>query len=103
MKLFEYIERISLLHKLINEKRTGCPEKLAKRLNISKGRVYQLIEELRNKDVPIAYSRMLGTYYYTRPYEISIFLSLKPLSVEEKVNINAGWAGYYNFKLSCSL
>lgn len=103
MKLFEYIERINLLHKLISERRTGCPEKLAKRLGISKGRVYQLIEELRIKNVPIAYSRLLETYYYTVEYEISVSLSLRPLSTEEMVNATAGFATHNNLQLFYSL
>lgn len=103
MKLFEYIDRINLLHKLIKERRTGCPEKLAKRLSISKGRIYQLIEELRMKHVPIAYSRTLETYYYTSDYEINISLSLKPLSAEELVNTNAGLTIYHNLKFFRSL
>ncbi|WAC41495.1 hypothetical protein [Pedobacter sp. SL55] len=103
MKLFEYIERINLLHKLISERRTGCPEKLAKRLGISKGRVYQLVEELRMKNVPITYSRKLETYYYTNEYEINISLSLRPLSNEEMANTNAGWRIDHTYKLFCSL
>ncbi|WP_198659581.1 hypothetical protein, partial [Nubsella zeaxanthinifaciens] len=49
MKLFEYIERINLLHKLINERRTGTPARLAKRLNISTSRLYVILDELKLK------------------------------------------------------
>lgn len=103
MKLFEYIERINLLHKLIKEKRTGCPRQLAKRLHISKGRVYQLIEELRLREAPIAYSRTLETYYYTTDYEINITFSLRPLTNTEMLNTNAGFAIDYNLQLFYSL
>ena len=91
MKLIEYTERINLLNKLINEKRTGCPEKLSKRLKISKGRLYQLIEELRLLGAPICYSRNLETYFYANEFEIIAHLSLKPLNAAELIKTNAGF------------
>ncbi|RDC57310.1 HTH domain-containing protein [Pedobacter chinensis] len=103
MKIFEYIDRINLLHKLIKERKTGTPEKLAKRLNISKGRLYQLIEELRLMEVPIAYSRSFETYYYTLDYEISASLSLKNLSASDMLKINAGLKLEHEFQLFYSL
>ena len=47
MKIFEYIDRINLLHKLIKERRTGTPENLAKRLLISPSRLYVILDELK--------------------------------------------------------
>lgn len=91
MKLIEYVERINLLHRLIDERRTGCPEKLAKRLKISKGRLYQFIEELRLLGVPICYSRNLETYYYEVEFEIAANLSFRPLNTAESRKINAGF------------
>jgi len=90
MKLFEFIDRINLLHKLMSEQRTGTPEILAKRLGISKGRLFQIIEELRLMEAPIAYSRHTETYYYTAQFEIIAKLSIVPLSKAELVQTNGG-------------
>lgn len=90
MKLFDYIDRMNLLHKLIKEKRTGTPTELAKRLRISKGRANQIIDELRTMGVPVVYSRNLKTYYYESEFEIIAKLSLIPLSEDDMVNKGAG-------------
>ncbi|SHL81474.1 hypothetical protein [Chryseobacterium polytrichastri] len=102
MKLFEYIDRINLLHKLINEQRTGTPEILAKRLGISKIRCYQIIEELRLMEAPIAYSRQTGSYYYTAQFEIIAKLTIVSLSKAELVHTNGG-IGENKFDLFCLL
>jgi predicted DNA-binding transcriptional regulator YafY len=92
MKLFEYIERINLLHKLIKDRKTGNPEKFAKRLGISTVRLYQMIEELKIMQAPICYSKKDKTYYYCRNFEISAKLTFTPLDDDELINLNAGFS-----------
>ncbi|SOD19878.1 DNA-binding protein [Pedobacter xixiisoli] len=91
MKLFEYIERINLLHKLIKERRTGCPDKFAQKLGVSTIRLYQLIEELKIMQVPICYSKKDKTYYYQFDYEIAAQLTFRPIDAKELAEINAGY------------
>jgi predicted DNA-binding transcriptional regulator YafY len=94
MKIFEYIDRINLLHKLIKEKRTGTPEELAKRVSLSKSRLCRVIEDLKLKGVPVAYSRQSQTYYYTNNYKMHINLEFMPLDSEDAKEINGGcWQG----------
>ncbi|QNL52060.1 HTH domain-containing protein [Olivibacter sp. SDN3] len=90
MKLFMYIDRVNRLHQLIKRKRTGTPEELAERLNLSVSRIYQIIEELKLMEVPIAYSRTFRSYYYTSAYEILIDVQLRPLNNQEYHNTNGG-------------
>lgn len=86
-----YIDRVNQLHKLIRLKCTGTPEKLATRLNLSVSRLYQIIEELKLMEVPIAYSRTIQSYYYTSEYEIAIDVKLRPLDEHEYVLTGGGW------------
>lgn len=90
MKLFMYIDRVNRLHELIKRKSTGKPETLAKKLNLSVSRVYQIIEELKLMQVPIAYSRTLQSYYYTNDYEVSIDVQLRPLEEKEHYQTSGG-------------
>lgn len=83
MKLLEQIERINRLHELIKHRRTGTPAQLAQRLNLSTSMVYKLIDELKLRDVPIVYSRQLGTYYYSRSFQMKISIDFKTLTEEE--------------------
>lgn len=84
MKIFMYIDRLNLLHKLIMQKRTGTPEELATRLRISSSRLYCILDEMKGYDAPIAYSRQLRTYYYTDPFELSISVEIRVLDYEEQ-------------------
>jgi predicted DNA-binding transcriptional regulator YafY len=83
MKLLEQIERINRLHELIKHRRTGTPAQLGQRLNLSTSMVYKLIDELKLRDVPIVYSRQLGTYYYSRSFQMKISIDFKTLTEEE--------------------
>ena len=80
MKLLEQIERINRLHELIKHRRTGTPDQLARRLNLSTSMVYKLMDELKLREVPIEYSRQLGTYYYSRNFQMKISIDFKAVS-----------------------
>ena len=94
MKLFEYIDRINLLDKLIKEKRTGSLDELAVRMNLSKSRMCRVIEDLKLKGVPIEYSRQLYSYYYTSSYQMQVKLDFKPLDNEAISLINGSFFIY---------
>ena len=87
MKVFEYLDRITLMHKLVSRQKTGTPEEFAKQLGVSRTSLYELIDELRSRGAPIVYSKSAKTFFYKQPYDIAISCSLQPLSYsEEKEN-----------------
>ena len=87
MKVFEYLDRISKMHKLVSRQITGTPEEFADQLGVSRTSLYELIDELRSRGAPIAYSKSSKTFFYRQPYDIAITCSLRPLSyTEEKEN-----------------
>ncbi len=90
MKFFEYIERIEKMHCLIKAKRTGTPDEFAAQLGISRSRLYEIIEELKSRGAPIAYSKASTTFYYEYPFDISLGCTMKPLSRKELVEENGG-------------
>ena len=63
MKVFEYLDRISMMHKLVLRQRTGTPEELARRLGVSRTSLYELIDELRSRGAPIAYSKSTKSFF----------------------------------------
>jgi predicted DNA-binding transcriptional regulator YafY len=83
MKLLEQIDRINRLDEMIKHRRTGTPSQLARRLNLSTSMVYKLIDELKLREAPIVYSRQLGTYYYSRNFQMKILIDFKSISDEE--------------------
>ncbi len=98
MKLLEQIERINRLHELIRFRRTGTPQELAKRLNLSTSMVYKLMEELKMREAPIEYSRQLGTYYYTSAFQMKIYMDFRPLGEEEERSFAGGAHTYKHDK-----
>lgn len=90
MKLFEYLERISLFHKLISERRTGTPDEFACRLGIGRTSLYELIDELRSRGAPIFYSKSCRTFYYSEPFDVMVNCSFRQLSGAEMKEFSGG-------------
>ena len=63
------IERLYRMHIMIENERTGIPEKFAKDFNIQKRQLYNLLEELWLCGASIAYCRKQKTFFYTQPFD----------------------------------
>jgi predicted DNA-binding transcriptional regulator YafY len=90
MKVFEYLDRISLMHKFVLRQKTGTPEEFARQLGVSRTTLYELIDELRSRGVPISYSKSAKTFFYRQPYDIAITCSLRPLTYNEEKESSGG-------------
>ena len=90
MKVFEYLDRISMMHKLVLRQKTGSPEEFARQLGVSRTSLYELIDELRSRGVPIAYSKSARTFFYRQPYDIAVTCSLRPLTYNEAKENSGG-------------
>jgi hypothetical protein len=90
MKVFEYLERINRMHKLIMHCKTGTPGEFAGKLGLSRTSLYEMIDELRSRGAPISYSKSMKTFFYNQPYDISITCSFRPLTSREKVDNGGG-------------
>lgn len=95
MKVFEVMERLQLLHKLVDARKTGTPEELAKRLGIKKRMLYEMIDELKARDLPISYSRADKTFYYTQTVNFKLDYKIEILDEQELQNCNAGGWGFF--------
>ena len=75
------------MHKLVLRQRTGTPEEFARLLGVIRTSLYELIDELRSRGAPIAYSKSAKTFFYRQPYDITVTCILRPLTyAEEKEN-----------------
>lgn len=90
MKIFEYLDRIGRMHRMVRQGGTGSPEELACRLGVSRTSLYELIDELRSRGAPIAYSKSTRSFFYREPFEISITLRMSPLTEDEEKGIEGG-------------
>jgi biotin operon repressor len=90
MKLFEYLDRINMMHRMVLRQRTGTPEEFARQLGVGRTCLYELIDELRSRGAPIAYSKSTKTFFYRQPFEISINCSLRLLEPQEEKEFFGG-------------
>jgi biotin operon repressor len=90
MKVFEFLDRISMMHRLVQRRRTGSPCEFAGQLGVSRTSLYELIDELRSRGAPILYSKSSRTFYYSEPFDVSVTCSFRPLSKVEEKEITGG-------------
>ena len=84
------IERISRLHRLIQEEITGTPWELATKFNVSERTIYLMIDWLKDYGAEIKYDRKRKTYFYIKPFNIKINFSIECISEESMIKINGG-------------
>ncbi len=93
MTFMEQIEALERLHSLIRRKATGTPEELAQRFNVSVGTIKNLLNILRNKDLPICYCRNKQTYYYEYDVDVRLFV----ISAKEDLKKIQGGENIFNY------
>ena len=94
MKVFEYLDRISRMHRMLTRQHTGNPSEFASQLGVSRTTLYEMIDELKSRGAPISYSKSSCTFFYTEPFEINVSCSMRPLShYEEKQLIGGNFFG----------
>jgi len=92
MPLLKHINRIEQLDQLIRLKRTGPPEKLARKLDISERWLYKLLGELRNElDCPITYNRCRQSYEYEEPGRLIVGFQ-KEIEDTEAAQLTGGFS-----------
>jgi predicted transcriptional regulator len=93
MKAFDFLEKMSVFNRLVEQECTGKPEEFAARLGISRSTLYDIIDELRSRDVEVGYSRTGSTFYYKNSVSLEVRLTVKRLeeiSVGEAKKITGG-------------
>jgi predicted DNA-binding transcriptional regulator YafY len=104
MNHFDFLEKLSILNKLIRREHTGTPDELAERLSISRSLLYEIIDELNARGVDIKYSRTNCTFYYNNDVFLDVHFSIKSLTdiddPEELKNISGGCKISSSFFLS---
>ena len=69
MSLINKLERIQRMHRMINYKRTGCPQSFARKLDISQSMLYVLLKEIKELGAPVVYCKYRESYEYLYPVE----------------------------------
>jgi len=79
MDLIKNLNQVEKLHELIVQQKTGTSKVLAEKLGVNRAALYVLIDELKELNMPVAYSRKYETFYYEQA---------KPLKSSSKASMN---------------
>lgn len=90
MKNLKTLERLQHLHVLITNEKTGPPKEIATLMQISERSIHLLLEQLRDYNAVICYSRSRKTYYYCEDFELHVSISVSVLSNNEITQIFGG-------------
>lgn len=90
MKVFEYLDRINRMHRMLIRRATGTPSEFASQLGVSRTTLYEMIDELKSRGAPISYSKSSCTFFYSEPFEINVSCSLRLLNNHEKKLLAGG-------------
>jgi len=91
MLIFNTIERLERIHKLIQRKATGTPEEFAEKLHLGKRQMYNILDEFKGYGADIKYSRMRCTFYYNNDFEVIVKINVNSLSNQEQRAVYAGY------------
>lgn len=72
MTFIQKINQLDRIMTLIRRKATGSPCDLATKLGISRRSVYRLIQQLRDKGLPIQYDKQRASYCYEEDSEVKL-------------------------------
>ena len=71
MFIIEDLKQLLQVHDLILTQTTGTPEEFASVLNVSRRKMYYLLEIIKGLGAEVVYSRANGTFYYQKPFDLS--------------------------------
>jgi len=90
MKIFEIVERYSLINKLIKEERTGTAKEFAKKIGVSRSQLYNYLDYLKSYEIEIHYDLHKKSFVYEENIDIEIQQPIRILRHNELISIDAG-------------
>jgi len=79
----------AIAHIIVKEK-TGSPQKIATLMKISERSVHSLLDQLKDYNATIVYSRRRETYFYENNFKLEVIISVSVLTDDEVTHIFGG-------------
>lgn len=84
------LERLQILHSLIENECTGTPKQLSIKMQISIRSVYRLIEKLKDYNAEIGFDRKRNTYYYSDLFVLDVSVTIKVMTKNNTTKLYGG-------------
>ena len=91
MNFIKQMERIKKTHLLIRTEKTGSPDVFAKKLQLSRSQLYNVLELMKSFDASIKYCKKKESFYYSEPFDLELKYSLKTIVGDETKEIYGGF------------
>ncbi|MCT4587799.1 MAG: hypothetical protein N4A71_08255 [Carboxylicivirga sp.] len=91
MKILEEVDMLKRMFELIDKKQTGCSCSFHKKLGISRGKFYNIIDDLRNKGINVKYDKTIKSFYIHGNICVNVNEPIQIISKEEESFINGGF------------
>ena len=70
--MLKYFDRLKRFDYLVRHSITGSPKECAEKLEISRSRFYEFLEDLKLLNIPVEYNKSQRSYRYVKPGKIVI-------------------------------
>lgn len=90
MKIFEIVERYSLINKLIKEERTGTAKEFAQKIGVSRSQLFNDLDYLKSYEIEIHYDFHKNSFVYEKNLVIDIQQPIRILRDNELIETNGG-------------
>ncbi|TLX72266.1 hypothetical protein E9993_18300 [Labilibacter sediminis] len=90
MILIDKCRQLDRLAKLIETRQTGNATQLAKKINVSRSKLYEIFEDFKMLGVDISFSKEINSYYYTSHFRLKVNTPIQVISSDEKELVNGG-------------
>lgn len=97
MKLFDEFEIIRRMFDLIRKKQTGCTSTFHKRIGVSRGKLYNLLNELHDIGIVIKYDKHLKYFYLRDDIEVNVEAPIQVIKKDESRKIRGGFSYSFHF------
>ena|SRR6056297_336452 len=90
MKIFEIVERYSLINKLIKEERTGTAKEFAQKIGISRSQLFNYLDYLKSYEIEIHFDFHKNSFVFEENIELDIQQPIKVLKNNELISTGGG-------------
>jgi len=90
MKIFEIIERFSLIYKLIKEERTGTAIEFAQKVGVSRSQLFNDLDYLKSYELVIHFDYQKNSFVFEGNIELDIQQPIRVLRNNELISTGGG-------------
>lgn len=86
--IVKQLQLIKRIDQLIQLKATGSPIELASRLEVSKSKLYRILDIMKALNAPVEFDTFSRSYYYVKEVEFTCGFYEKPIGINKEKSLS---------------